>query len=63
VVRTQRLAAVSGRQQPSDDPEFARLLVAAGIDSISVAPDSFFMVKQNIAEAEAALAAEEVSMR
>lgn len=50
-------------QRPSDDPEFARLLVAAGIDSISVAPDSFFMVKQNIAEAEAALAVEEVSVR
>lgn len=36
-------------QAPSDKPEFARLLVKAGIDSISVTPDSFVRVKQNIA--------------
>lgn len=39
-------------QRPSDDPDFARLLVRAGIDSISVAPDSFFTVKNNVAAAE-----------
>jgi pyruvate,water dikinase len=39
-------------QRPSDDPEFARLLVQAGIDSISVAPDSFLAVKDNVAAAE-----------
>ena len=39
-------------QRPSDDPEFARLLVRAGIDSISVAPDSFLVVKENVAAAE-----------
>lgn len=41
-------------QAPSNDPEFARLLVAAGIDSISVTPDSFFAVKTNVAAAEKA---------
>ncbi|WP_431301205.1 phosphoenolpyruvate synthase [Tabrizicola sp. BL-A-41-H6] len=39
-------------QAPSDDPEFAKLLVKAGIDSISVTPDSFVAVKHNVAEAE-----------
>lgn len=39
-------------QAPSNDPDFARLLVAAGIDSISVTPDSFLAVKQNVAAAE-----------
>jgi pyruvate, water dikinase len=39
-------------QRPSDDPSFARLLVQAGIDSISVAPDSFLAVKQHVAAAE-----------
>ncbi|MEX2587145.1 MAG: phosphoenolpyruvate synthase [Actinomycetota bacterium] len=42
-------------QRPSDDPDFARLLVANGIDSISVTPDSFLSVKQHVAEAEEAL--------
>jgi len=41
-------------QAPSDHPEFVRFLVAAGIDSISVTPDSFLSVKQHVAEAEAA---------
>src|SRR5439155_25073638 len=41
-------------QAPSDHPEFARFLVEAGIDSISVTPDSFVGVKQQVAEAEAA---------
>jgi pyruvate,water dikinase len=40
-------------QAPSNDPDFARLLVAAGIDSISVTPDSFLAVKRNVAAAEA----------
>lgn len=40
-------------QAPSDHPEFAEFLVACGIDSISVSPDSFIAVKQRIAQAEA----------
>ncbi|MFE0686834.1 phosphoenolpyruvate synthase [Streptomyces xiamenensis] len=40
-------------QRPSDDPGFAGLLVRAGIDSVSVTPDSFLRVKDNIAAAEA----------
>ncbi|WP_372839284.1 phosphoenolpyruvate synthase [Phaeovulum sp.] len=39
-------------QAPSNDPEFARLLVAAGIDAISVTPDSFLAVKGHVAAAE-----------
>ena len=39
-------------QAPSDHPEFARLLVEAGIDTISVNPDSFFSVKEHVAAAE-----------
>lgn len=39
-------------QAPSDHPEFARFLVKAGIDSISVTPDSFVAVKKQISEAE-----------
>jgi pyruvate,water dikinase len=39
-------------QAPSDDPDFARLLVRAGIDSMSVTPDSFLAVKNNVATAE-----------
>ncbi|MFW5969704.1 MAG: putative PEP-binding protein, partial [Halofilum sp. (in: g-proteobacteria)] len=39
-------------QAPSDHPEFARLLVEAGIDSISVNPDSFMAVKEHVAAAE-----------
>ncbi len=39
-------------QAPSNDPEFARLLVAAGIDSISVTPDSFMAVKKHVSSAE-----------
>jgi pyruvate,water dikinase len=39
-------------QGPSDRPAFARFLVDAGIDSISVTPDSFVAVKNNVAEAE-----------
>ncbi|AJE45183.1 phosphoenolpyruvate synthase [Celeribacter indicus] len=39
-------------QAPSNDPDFARLLVKAGIDTISVTPDSFLEVKRNVALAE-----------
>ncbi|KAL3437184.1 hypothetical protein BDV09DRAFT_202254 [Aspergillus tetrazonus] len=35
-------------QAPSDRPEFARFLVQAGIDSISVSPDSFVAVARNV---------------
>ncbi|MFZ3042580.1 MAG: phosphoenolpyruvate synthase [Thiobacillus sp.] len=41
-------------QAPSDHPEFAAFLVEAGIDSISVNPDSFVAVKQAVARAERA---------
>ena len=40
-------------QAPSNDPEFASLLVRSGIDSISVSPDSFVAVKRHVARAEA----------
>jgi len=39
-------------QAPSNDPAFAKLLVNAGIDSISVAADSFIDVKHHVAAAE-----------
>ena len=39
-------------QAPSDHPEFARFLVGCGIDSMSVSPDSFVAVKQQVARAE-----------
>jgi len=39
-------------QAPSDDPRYASFLVAAGIDSISVTPDSFGAVKASVAAAE-----------
>ena len=41
-------------QAPSDHPEFAEFLVACGIDSMSVSPDSFIAVKRRVAAAEAA---------
>ncbi len=53
-----RLAHKHGRkvglcgQAPSDRPEFAEFLVRAGIDSMSVTPDSFLAVKNHVAEAE-----------
>ncbi|WP_206319746.1 phosphoenolpyruvate synthase [Streptomyces zingiberis] len=49
--RKGRKAGLCG-QRPSDDPDFARFLVAAGIDSISVTPDSFLAVKEHVARAE-----------
>jgi pyruvate,water dikinase len=39
-------------QAPSDKPVFAEFLVACGIDSISVSPDSFIEVKNRVAAAE-----------
>jgi pyruvate, water dikinase len=39
-------------QAPSDWPAFSRFLVEAGIDSISVSPDSFFAVKEQVAQME-----------
>lgn len=39
-------------QAPSDRPAFAKLLVRAGIDSISVSPDSFIKVKRIVAREE-----------
>jgi pyruvate,water dikinase len=39
-------------QAPSDHPDFAAFLVEAGIDSISVIPDSVADVIQHVAEAE-----------
>jgi pyruvate,water dikinase len=41
-------------QAPSDHPAFAGFLVEAGIDSISVNPDSFASVKKAVAAAERA---------
>jgi pyruvate,water dikinase len=37
---------------PSDHPDFAAFLVRAGIDSISVNPDSFLAVKRSVSEME-----------
>lgn len=39
-------------QAPSNDPAYAKRLVAFGIDSISVTPDSFVRVLRNVADAE-----------
>jgi pyruvate,water dikinase len=41
-------------QAPSDRPEFVEFLIATGIDSVSVTPDSFLRVKRNVAAAERA---------
>lgn len=41
-------------QAPSNDPSYAQFLVTAGIDSISVTPDSFLAVKTQVADAERA---------
>jgi len=40
-------------QVPSDHPDFAQFLIEAGIDSISVTPDSFLKVKTVVAAVEA----------
>ncbi|OGM42491.1 phosphoenolpyruvate synthase [Aspergillus bombycis] len=39
-------------QAPSNHPEFARFLVQFKIDSISVSPDSFFVVKRHVVAGE-----------
>ena len=39
-------------QAPSNYPDFAKVLVDAGIDTISVTPDSFLEVKNIVADAE-----------
>lgn len=39
-------------QAPSDHPHFAKFLVEEGIDSISVIPDSFLIVKNTVSKAE-----------
>jgi len=39
-------------QGPSDNPEFAAFLVEAGIDSMSLNPDSVVQVKRLVAEKE-----------
>lgn len=49
--RTGRKIGLCG-QAPSDHPEFADFLVGCGISSISVSPDSFVAVKQQVAESE-----------
>ena len=49
--RKKRKVGLCG-QAPSDHPEFAAFLVQAGIDSISVNPDSVLPVIQVVAEAE-----------
>jgi pyruvate,water dikinase len=41
-------------EAPSNHPEFAEFLVACGIDSMSVSPDSFMTVKTHVASTEAA---------
>ncbi len=50
-------------QAPSNDPAFARLLVKAGIDSISVSPDSFVAVKRHVAHAEGLASPGDVASR
>ena len=44
--------SVSNGQAPSDYPEFAQFLVAQGIDSISLNPDSVLKTMLAIVEAE-----------
>jgi pyruvate,water dikinase len=53
--RQQRKVGLCG-QAPSTDPSYARFLVEAGIDSISVTPDSFLAVKGHVAAAETEIA-------
>jgi pyruvate,water dikinase len=60
ISRAIKVARENGRkigicgQAPSNHPEFARFLVDAGIDSISVSPDSFVAVKKHVVAAEKA---------
>jgi pyruvate,water dikinase len=50
--RGKRKVGICG-QAPSDHPDFAAFLVKAGIDSISLNPDSVIAVKRRVAQAEA----------
>ncbi|MFN2383128.1 MAG: phosphoenolpyruvate synthase [Gemmatimonadota bacterium] len=52
---TGRKVGICG-QGPSDYPDFAEFLVEAGIDTMSLNPDSVVTVKQRVAAAEARLA-------
>ena len=62
-----RIANASGRkvgicgQAPSDHPGFAEMLVDAGIDSISLNPDSVVAVRQRVAQHEATLLSKMIS--
>jgi len=49
--RNDRPVGICG-QAPSDYPEYADFLVGAGIDTISVNPDSLIAVKRRVANAE-----------
>ena len=49
--RQKRKVGLCG-QAPSDDPQFAAFLVEAGIDSISVNPDSVLAVIEQVAKTE-----------
>ena len=49
--RAKRKIGLCG-QAPSDHPSYAKFLVNAGIDSMSVTPDSFVKVKLAVAAAE-----------
>ena len=51
--RTGRKIGLCG-QAPSNHPAFAAFLVEAGINSVSVSPDSFVEVKKHVAAAEKA---------
>lgn len=51
--KTGRKIGICG-QAPSDHPEFAKFLVKAGINSISISPDSFFTVKKHVIASEQA---------
>ena len=50
-------------QAPSDHADFAEFLVEAGIDSISLNPDSVVKVKRRVAEFEARLSSKTISLR
>ena len=59
IVRAHRCGIKVGicGQAPSNHPEFAAFLVEAGIDSISLNPDSFIATTRHVAATEAAAAA------
>lgn len=54
LAKAQRTGTKTGicGQAPSDHQEFAQFLVRHGIDSISVSPDTFLHVKQQVEQAE-----------